>query len=370
VIRNGRPRLVFVCPNLEAGGAERQWLALVPGLAERGFDVGVVTLDGRGAYFDDLAAGGVPVACARLRHRADPAGLARAVRLAGPSSSVVVSRGTSAHVVGHALARRQRAAHVVTEHLGPDPLGVRPLRRHQQALLRPVRPRVAAVVAVARSQREHLVRDGYPGGAIRVIPNGVAPDPAVRPRERVRAELGVAPGEFLAVLVAALRPEKRAVTFVEQVAAAHGVEPAVRGIVVGAGPEADAVTDAVARSNRAVRAVGYRTDALDVIAAADVLCLTSAVEALPMTVLEAMSLGRPVVATAVGGVGEAVADGETGILVPRDRPQEVAAALVALARDRGRAEALGRAGRERQQRAFSIDAMTARYAELLGAVGR
>ena len=368
--RNGRRRLVFVCPNLEAGGAERQWLALLPGLAERGFDVGVVTLDGRGAYFDDLAAGGVRVACAGLRNRADPAGLARALRLAGPSSSVVISRSTSAHIVGHALARRQRAAHVVTEHLGPDPLGVRPLRRHQQALLRPVRPRVDAVVAVAASQRDHLVRDGYPGGAIRVIPNGVASDPPVCPREGVRAELGVAGDEFLAVLVAALRPEKRAVTFVEQVAAAHRVAPAVRGIVVGAGPEADAVAAAVARSGGAVRAVGYRSDALGVIGAADALCLTSSLEALPMTVLEAMSLGRPVIATAVGGVGEAVADGETGILVPRDRADEIAAALVALARDRGRAEALGRAGRERQRRAFSIDAMTGRYAELLAAVGR
>ncbi|HEY2867935.1 MAG TPA: glycosyltransferase family 4 protein, partial [Gaiellales bacterium] len=315
--RNGRRRLVFVCPNLEAGGAERQWLALLPGLAERGFDVSVVTLDGRGAYFDDLAVGGVRVACAGLRNRADPAGLARALRLAGPSSSVVISRSTSAHIVGHALARRQRAAHVVTEHLGPDPLGVRPLRRHQQALLRPVRPRVDAVVAVAASQRDHLVRDGYPGGAIRVIPNGVASDPPVCPREAVRAELGVAGDEFLAVLVAALRPEKRAVTFVEQVTAARRVEPMVRGIVVGAGPEADAVADAVARSDGAVQAIGYRADALDVIGAADALCLTSTVEALPMTVLEAMSLGRPVVATAVGGVGEAVADGETGILVSR-----------------------------------------------------
>ena len=51
-------RVVFVCPNLEAGGAERQWAALVPGLADLGFDVRVITLDGRGPYFEELAAGG------------------------------------------------------------------------------------------------------------------------------------------------------------------------------------------------------------------------------------------------------------------------------------------------------------------------
>ena len=117
-----RPRVVFVCPNLEAGGAERQWAILVPALAEQGFDARVITLDGRGRYFEELRARGVPIACAHLRHRSDPIGLARVVRLAGTRSCAIVSRGVSAHLVGNVLARRQRAAHVVTEHLGPDPL--------------------------------------------------------------------------------------------------------------------------------------------------------------------------------------------------------------------------------------------------------
>ena len=172
-----------------------------------------------------------------LRHRADPIGLARAVRLAGARSSAVLTHSVSAHLVGHVLARRQRAAHVVTEHLGADPLGMRPLRRHQQLLLRPVRPRANAVVAAALSQTERLVRDGYPPDAIRVIANGVETDPPVRDREAVRAELGVAPSAFLAVLVAALRPEKCVPVFVEQVSAAHAIEPSVQGVVVGDGPD-------------------------------------------------------------------------------------------------------------------------------------
>ena len=118
--------VVFLCPNLEAGGAQRQWAILAPGLADRGFDVSVMTLDGRGVYFEELLARGVPIACARLRHRADPIGLARAVRLGGARSSAVLTHSVSAHLVGHVLARRHRAAHVVTEHLGDDPLGMRP----------------------------------------------------------------------------------------------------------------------------------------------------------------------------------------------------------------------------------------------------
>ena len=312
--------MIFICPDLRAGGAERQWALLVPGLSERGFDVSVLTLDGCGVYFDEVRARGVPIACAGLRHRADPVGLARAVQLGGSRSSAVLTRGVSAHLFGHVLARRQRAAHVVTEHLGDDPLGVRRLRRHQRLLLRPVRPRATAVVAVAACQTEQLVRDGYKPDAIRVIASGVADDPPVRDREAVRAELDVERGAFLAVLVAALRPEKRAAVFVEQVTAAHDVEPSVHGLVVGDGPDAESVAGAVARSNGAVRLVGFRPDAIDIMHAADVVCLTSAVEALPISMLEAMSVARPVVATRVGGLPEVIKDGETGVLISRDHP--------------------------------------------------
>jgi glycosyltransferase involved in cell wall biosynthesis len=363
-------KVMFICPNLGAGGAERQWALLAPGLSERGFDVSVITLDGRGVYFDELCARGVPIACAGLRHRADPVGLARAVRLGGPRSSAVVTRGVSAHVVGHVLARRQRAAHVVTEHLGDDPFGLRPLRRHQQLLLGPMRPRANAVVAVATCQTEQLVRDGYRPDTIRVIASGVADDPPVGDREAVRAELDVDRGAFLAVLVAALRPEKRAAVFVEQVTAAHAAESSVHGLVVGEGPDAASVARAVGRSGGAVRMVGFRADAVDIMHAADVVCLTSAIEALPISVLEAMSVARPVIATRIGGLPEVVEHGETGVLISPDHPSEMAVALVNLARDAARAEELGRAGRARQQRSFSIEAMTRGYADLLADLDR
>ena len=365
-MRGARPgKVVFVCPNLTAGGAERQWATLVPCLSEQGFEVSVMTLDGCGVYFDELLARGVPIACARLRHRADPVGLARASWLGRSRSFAVVTRGVSAHLVGHVLARGHGAAHVATEHLGEDPLGLRRLRRHQQLLLGPVRPRVNAVVGVSVSQTEGLVRAGYRPEAIRVIASGVADDPPVRDREAVRAELDVDPDAFLAVLVASLRPEKRAAVFVEQVTAAHAVAPSVHGLVVGDGPDATSVAAAVRRSKGAVRMVGFRPDALDIMHAADVVCLTSAVEALPMSVLEAMSVARAVIAPRVGGLREVLEDGKTGVLTSPERPSDIAGALVALAGDRPRAQGLGRAGRARQQRSFSIDAMTRGYAELL-----
>jgi glycosyltransferase involved in cell wall biosynthesis len=374
VVERGRPltdrKIVFICPNLKAGGAERQWALLAPSLAERGFDVRVLTLDGQGVYFDELRARDIPIACAHLRHRADPIGLARAVRFAGSGSSAVLTRGVSAHLVGHVVARRQRAAHVVTEHLGEDPLGMRELRPHQKLLLGPMRPRASAVVAVAPSQTGQLVRDGYRPEAIRVIPSGVADTPPLRDREALRAEIGMEPGAFLAVLVAALRPEKRAAVFVEQVAAAHAVEASIHGVVVGDGPDGASVARAVRKSGGAVRMLGYRADAVDIMHAGDVVCLTSAVEALPLSVLEAMSVGRPVLATRVGGLPEVVEDGITGFLVEPGNIDELRERLAQVLGDHRLAERLGRSARERFLERFTWEACAERclsaYSELLG----
>ena len=110
--------------------------------------------------------------------------------------------------------------------------------------------------------------------------------------------------------------------------------------------------------------LGYRADALDIMHAADVVCLTSAVEALPMCAARG-DVGRP-----AGGrnprrrCADAVVDGETGVLVAPGLPGGMATALVALARDRRAAEA-GRPAGQRQQRPFSIEAMTRGYADLL-----
>ena len=239
----------------------------------------------------------------------------------------------SAHLVGQVLARRQRAAHVATEHLGPDPLGMRAYRRHQRLLLGPMRPRVTAVVAVAASQRAHLVRRRLSARARCASSQTASPTTRRCATARSCAPSSASrPGTFLAVLVAALRPEKRAAAFVEQVAAAHAAEPSIHGLVVGDGPDAAAVARAAERSEGAVRMTGYRADAVDVMHAADVVCLTSAVEALPMSVLEAMSVARPVIATGVGGVAEVVRR-------RRDGPRDLARAPVRDGRRAGRPRA-------------------------------
>jgi len=361
---NNMTRLLFICPNLNTGGAERQWSLLLPGLAERGFDVGIVTLDGEGPFFDELKQAGIDASCALMRRRSDLAGFRRARAAASPRPDIVVTRSVSALLIGHALARRAGAVHVSNEHAD---YALLPLRRYQRALTRLIAPRVDAAVAVAVAQLPALRAHGFRPDRLHVIPNGVRAEDLVpsRRREAVRSELGLAPDDFVAVLVAGLRPVKRPVDFVTAVTRAHTGNPCIRGIVVGGGELFNEVFAAAEASGGVVQALGFRSDVANLVSASDAICLTSFSEAFPMTLLEGMALERPAVATAVGGVPELVEHERTGLLVPPRDPAAFAEALTRLATDPVRAAAMGRAGFERQRRLYTLERMVDSYAEFL-----
>jgi glycosyltransferase involved in cell wall biosynthesis len=114
-----------------------------------------------------------------------------------------------------------------------------------------------------------------------------------------------------------------------------------------------------------VELLGSRGDVPDLLGACDALALLSEAEALPMSILEAMALARPVVATDVGGIPEAVADGETGLVVAAGDTAAAAAALAALAANPARARAMGERGRARQRERFDGEAMVDGYLRAL-----
>jgi glycosyltransferase involved in cell wall biosynthesis len=107
-----------------------------------------------------------------------------------------------------------------------------------------------------------------------------------------------------------------------------------------------------------------RADAADIIAAADVLAVTSSWEGLGLAALEAMVLGCPVVSTAAGGVTDLVRDGETGLLVPREDGHALAAAIGRLLDDEALRVKLTTAARTFARRTSSVEAMVEQYAQL------
>jgi L-malate glycosyltransferase len=268
----------------------------------------------------------------------------------------------SARFVGEAIASRARAPHVVNEHTPLTATGeLLPMRRHQRLLTRLVAPRLDCVIAVTRRQIAPLARLGYRRERIEVIANGVF-DSA-----RPTTARGAAEGDDFTVLCAArLEPEKGVGVFIRAVDAARQSRPAIRGLVAGEGPERPRLERLAAGSG--VELLGVRDDVADLMAAADAVALTSEAEALPMSVLEAMAAARPVIVTDIGGMAEAVVQGETGLLVPAGDAEAAARALVELASDRERAGRMGEAGRARQRERFDGETMVARYERTLASV--
>ena len=350
-------RLLFVCPDMRFGGAERHWATLIVALAELGVELKLLALAEKGAFFEDVASRGIPAECMDLRRRTDPRGLRRTLAVAAAfRPDAVVTRGVSAQLVGEAIARRARAVHVYNEHTPLTPSGrLLPARPHQRALTRLVARAIDEVVAVTARQVPPLERLGYPRLRIEVVHNGVFE----RDVEGVEPSAELGADGFPVLCVAGLRPEKRVDLFIEAVGAARRDNEAVRGYVAGEGRERERLEAAAARNG--VTLLGARADVLELVAAAGAVCLPSEAEAMPMSLLEAMALGRPVIATDVGGTAELVRHGETGYLLPPGDGRAVTRALVELAEDPARADEMGAAGRRLQRERFTGEQMVEGY---------
>ncbi len=215
---------------------------------------------------------------------------------------------------------------------------------------------------------------GYPGPRSQVIPNGVAVTVTDGERSAARSELGLDDSTPLIVHVGNIRPLKGHENLI---AAASILRTSVpRFLIASIGGEKNPgdlervrASAAAAGVGELVRFMGRRDDARSFIAAADVFVNPSEVEGLPLVVLEALALSRPVVATAVGGVPSVVIDGTTGRLVPPKDPTALAHALAQMIGDDDRSE-LGAAGcalvEERYGAAAMVESYERIYEEITG----
>jgi len=168
-------------------------------------------------------------------------------------------------------------------------------------------------------------------------------------RAEVRGELGVPEGDTLVLTVANLRPEKGYDVLLEAARLVDGHHLPIRFAAVGRGP----LERALRERHRALGLdqrftfLGQRDDVLRLLVGSDVFLLASRQEGLPVVLMEATSVGMPIVATAVGGVPQVLTDGTDGLVVPPGDPVALAAATERLAADPGLRERLGRAARER-----------------------
>jgi glycosyltransferase involved in cell wall biosynthesis len=236
----------------------------------------------------------------------------------------------------------------------------------EQALV----PRTAAFVAVSRWEAAHLARDLVgTERRIHLIPNGVPACDSHGADSGLLAFKGRAP---LIGLVTVLRPGKDIFTLLRAmklIAARGGSQP--RLAIVGNGPLEAALRGEIERLGLTdrVRHFAFRRPMERWLRGLDAFVLPTDWESLPLSILESMRCGLPVVATDVGGVSEAVEDGRTGRLVPPRDPAALAEAIIDILRDPGRREAMGQAARDAGRQRFSaermVDDVAALYRSLL-----
>ncbi len=229
------------------------------------------------------------------------------------------------------------------------------------------------IVTCGEAMRRKLIAEhGFPPEQLASIPTGIdfASFQPQSSRNEVRTALNIAPTAYLVLMAAVIRGVKRHEVAVRAFAQFHRNRPDAVLVLAGEGPMRIDMERLVAELNivAAVHFLGHRDDIPDLMQAADVLILTSDSEGVPQAVTQGLGLGLPVVATAVGGVPELVIDEQTGLLVPKERPDLIAAALTRLAADPALAARLGAAARDHAQGHYSLTAMLDATEQLYAAV--
>jgi glycosyltransferase involved in cell wall biosynthesis len=349
-------RILQVIPSLWQGGLERVATTLTIALAAAPAVERILVASSRGEpYLEELERGGIDVVQVPRPYPRPVAqigaarALARIIRDDRPDVIHAHNPGAAAAVAIARMLARTRVPVVSTYH------GVTSdrLRRAVRAMARS-----DIVVGVSPTATRTLTENGLDPARARTIMNAVEPRP-LRSVAEVRSEFG-ADGVPLLVTVGRYVAEKNQSLLLEALAR---IEPTPRALVVGYGPRMDELRDRAAALgiDHAVTVTGERNDAQDLIAAADVFVLSSISEALPVVLIEAMSLGTPVVATGVGGVGDVIADGRTGLLVPSGSAEALAGAIRRVLDDGELARRLAdEAGRFAVEHC-SVGAMTASY---------
>ncbi|MBI2865280.1 MAG: glycosyltransferase family 4 protein [Chloroflexi bacterium] len=256
---------------------------------------------------------------------------------------------------------------VATLHLFVD----LPVTRYVYVQQRLLASRIDCFVTVSGAlARQLCAAYGTPAHKIRVIHNAVpfasfeGPVPS-----DLSSILGGASRRPIIFTAARLEPQKGLGYLLE----AAALVPEAFFVLAGDGSEREALEEKAQALGLGGRMVflGHRADVPELLAASDLFVLPSLYEGLPVSVLEAMASAKPVIAAAIPGNDEAVVDGETGFLVPPRDPAALALAISGLLSDRNLAERMGRAGRVRAKRDFSVETMVGRvagvYDELLQA---
>jgi len=213
------------------------------------------------------------------------------------------------------------------------------------------------VIAVSHAVKKDLMEQGIDPKRIVVVQNGIDSN---RGRGNDQGTEGILKHNGKSPIVGTitrLSPQKDIPTFLKMADLVIKDEPKAQFPIVGDGEKRKELQDLAEKLGlrNHVRFLGYRKDAPDLLKTFDIFVLSSLWEGLPIVILEAMAAEKPVVATAVDGVAEVVEHEKTGLLVEPQRPDLLAKSVIELIRSPNQAKGMGKRGRERLEKSFSIN---------------
>ncbi len=355
-----RLRIVQLLATGTNGGAQEHLFNLATRIDRDRYEVSICSL-GPGPAVRKLERAGFPVCVIDAGEDDATAVELVAAHLAAIRADVVHGHMYRAEVVGTQAAwrvgetGRPRPAIVNTVHSSR-------IRVHEdRALLRSLTPRMDHLIAVSRSIVRKIEDEGRVGPPVSLVYNGVDLDryDHQEPCCTLREEYDMPDDAPIVGVVARLEPEKGHPTLLEAWPAVLARVPEARLLVVGEGSRHEALAEQARALGIDGRVVftGRRDDVPAVTAALDVAVLPSYREAQGLSILEAMALSRPVVATNVGGIPEMIVDGLTGLLVPPHDAAALGAAIARLLLDHPLADTLARAAHDLVHERFCVEMM-------------
>jgi glycosyltransferase involved in cell wall biosynthesis len=349
-----RIRVIHVSVGLNMGGMEKLLVEFARHADRSRFDLKFVGLTTKGEAARQIEELGWPVTTLGISPGVKPAVFVQLVRLFRQAeANIVHTHNTKPLLYAVPAAHLAGVGQIIHTRHGQN-YGI---TRRQHYLLDFMAVWADRIVSVSNNGMKLTLAPKLPGERIVTIENGI--DLSLFP-----ASIPQPAGPI--VFVGRLSPEKDIATLLRAVAIAIGQEPTIRLHVAGAGPclsELQTLSEELGIS-RHVEFLGQTNDVAGLLAGASMFALSSITEGISLALLEAMSRGLPVVATAVGGNTEVVVDGETGLLVPPQSPAELAAAILTLYRQPDLARQMGALGRKRVEARFDSRMMVARYESL------
>ena len=354
-----RIRVVELLATGTNGGAQEHLYGLMSRIDQSRFDVSVVSLSG-GSAVRKLERAGFDVVVIDEPDDAVAVG-ALVAHLIDARPDILHNHMYRAESVGTRAAMALAGAGYRRPYVVSTVHSSRIRSTEDREHLRDLTPHMDQLIAVSKAIERKLVEEERVQTPVRLIYNGVdlSRYDDQQPCCTLHEEFGMEPGSQIVGVVARLEPEKGHPTLLEAWPTVLREVPDAYLLIVGEGSRRETL-EAQARDLRIAHRVvftGRRDDVPAVTAALDVAVLPSYREAQGLSILEAMALSRPVVASNVGGIPEMITNGVTGLLVPPHDADALAGSIIRLLRDHPYADTLGRAGHDQVHDRFCIQLM-------------